>query len=88
MGWTIRPLEKDGAKDADWWQSGGLPGSSAFVVRAANGLSWALLFNSRPKDPAFEAEVEKTLSDTAGEVKEWQNWNLFEKFEPQPAQEQ
>jgi CubicO group peptidase (beta-lactamase class C family) len=38
-GWNV--------KRGNWWHTGSLNGTSAFICRAANGYTWAFLLNSR-----------------------------------------
>jgi CubicO group peptidase (beta-lactamase class C family) len=45
FGWGVRPLAREGALNT--WHSGSLNGTSAIVVRRGDGMTWAVLFNSR-----------------------------------------
>jgi CubicO group peptidase (beta-lactamase class C family) len=69
LGWMIEPA----GADAGWRQFGGLPGSSAYVLRqAATGVDVVLLFNSRPADSAaFEAELSTSVVRTIHSIKQW-----------------
>jgi N-acyl-D-amino-acid deacylase len=77
LGWNVR-LE---GSDANWWHTGSLPGTTALLVRAHNGLTWAVLFNSRPEDYGkFQRELDPGCWAAAAEVKDWPTGDLFEKF--------
>ena len=42
-GWSVRPV----GDKLNTWHTGSLPGTSALLVRRSDGLTWAVLFNSR-----------------------------------------
>jgi CubicO group peptidase (beta-lactamase class C family) len=44
LGFNIRPA----GRDANWWHSGSLPGTTTLLVRTHHGYAWAALFNARP----------------------------------------
>lgn len=68
FGWMIRPV----GSDANWWHTGSLPGASTIMVRAANGLAWVALFNSRPSSAdAFFNELDSELWRAVNGVTEW-----------------
>ena len=68
FGWMIRPVGSDG----NWWHTGSLPGTSTIMVRAANGLAWVALFNSRPSSAdAFFNELDSELWRAVNGVTEW-----------------
>jgi CubicO group peptidase (beta-lactamase class C family) len=74
LGWQIRPV----GGDANWWHTGSLPGTTSILVRAANGLAWAGLFNSRPLDAdGFALELDRTFWDAVGAVTAWPETDLF-----------
>jgi len=77
MGWNVRPVRGD----ANWWHTGGLPGTRTIIVRTHHGLAWTALFNSRPKDvKAFTRELDKTLWQAAREVTKWPTHDLFQQY--------
>lgn len=77
-GWKVRPTRDGGA---NWWHEGSLPGSSAYLVRLSNGVSYAALFNSRPEDAdAFFADLDRTLFAAQARVSAWPAGNLFDAF--------
>jgi N-acyl-D-amino-acid deacylase len=53
-GWYVRPNNQD----AVLWHTGSLPGTTAVLYQAANGLTWAALFNTRPEPPNDELIVD------------------------------
>jgi uncharacterized protein (TIGR03437 family) len=69
LGWMIQPA----GEDANWWNSGGFPGTSAYVFRqAATGVDVVLLFNSRPAHGgAFEAALSAGVIKTASSIVQW-----------------
>lgn len=68
FGWSVRPV----GADANWWHTGSLPGTSTIMVRAANGLAWVALFNSRPANAdAFFNELDSELWRAVNGVTEW-----------------
>jgi N-acyl-D-amino-acid deacylase len=77
LGWQVR-REGD---DANWWHTGSLAGTSTLLVRAHNGMVWAVLFNGRPKEGGFRQAVDGGCWEAAASVKQWPEHDLFEKFE-------
>lgn len=68
LGWQVRPV----GADANWWHTGSIPGTSTIMVRAANGLAWVALFNSRPASAdAFFNELDSELWRAVNGVTEW-----------------
>ena len=65
MGWSVRPM----GDDAIWWHSGSLDGTVAILVRTHYGMSWAALFNSRPRGSyQFLAELIQGINQEANQV--------------------
>ena len=61
-----------------WTKDGGLPGTASYVYRQANGLCWAVVFNSRPSgavdgdsSDAFETDFVSTLKSVITAVQSW-----------------
>lgn len=79
MGWLVRPA----GADANWWHGGSLPGTTALVVRAHDGVAWAALFNARAgsSNGSFAAELDPALWRAVGAVSEWPEHDLFSTFE-------
>lgn len=68
LGWQVRPT----GGDANWWHTGSLPGTSTIMVRAANGMCWVALFNSRPANAdAFFSELDSALWQAVNGITDW-----------------
>jgi N-acyl-D-amino-acid deacylase len=67
-GWMVRPIGNTGR--ANIWHGGSLDGTSTLLVGRHDGLSWAVLFNSRDsakkKDPA--GTIDSLLHEAADAV--------------------
>jgi CubicO group peptidase (beta-lactamase class C family) len=76
MGWLVRPSAPN------WWHSGSLPGTMAFVVRAEyENAAWVALFNTRPEDwGTFQGELDTALWDAARAVSNWPSHDLFDRY--------
>lgn len=77
MGWMVRPVE------GNWWHDGSLPGTTSLLVRAGNGVSWAVVLNSRsvPRPGAsLPAELDMALWQALGEVTAWPAHDLFGQY--------
>ena len=73
MGWQVRDTP------GNWWHDGALPGIRTEMVRAGNGFSWALLFNSRPlEDSAFYAEMDNLGWKALNAVSTWPTNEKFD----------
>jgi CubicO group peptidase (beta-lactamase class C family) len=77
LGWQVR---NDG-DDANWWHAGSLPGTSTLLVRAHNGMSWAVLFNTRPEESGLTREVDAGCWGAAAKIEKWPEHDLFEKYD-------
>jgi CubicO group peptidase (beta-lactamase class C family) len=70
-GWMVRPV---GEKDKfNTWHTGALDGTSALLVRRHDGLSWAVLFNSRTSAKKVEpaSAIDPLVHKAADAVKNW-----------------
>ena len=69
-GWMVRDLGKG---RINTWHSGLFAGSSCLLVRRADGIDWAVLFNQdRTRDGRVPAEVsDPLLHDAAAVVVRW-----------------
>jgi hypothetical protein len=77
MGWQVRPV--DGG--ANWFHTGSLDGTYTLMVRAHTGLTWVVLFNSRPRDVGrFGDELDPAMWRAAGAVRSWPAHDLFSTF--------
>ena len=86
LGWLVRPVKQPVkvlliGKEANWWHSGSLPGTATLLVRAHNGMIWAVTLNLRPKDAAYRTDLDKGLWKALREVKKWPEHDLFGKFD-------
>lgn len=75
-GWLVRPQQ------GNWWHNGSLPGTSSLIVRAGNGLAWAVLFNARSmvSGSTFEQEVDPAIWQAVSQVTAWPTHDLFSQF--------
>jgi CubicO group peptidase (beta-lactamase class C family) len=77
-GWQV--FRKGDAEKFSAWHAGGLAGSSTELVLRADGLCWAILFNTRKNANNQElVELAAPLLDRAArQVKRWPERNLFD----------
>jgi N-acyl-D-amino-acid deacylase len=69
FGWWVSPVDRG---KADAWHTGSLDGTSTLLVRRWDGLTWAVLFNSRQAQGGEPADViDPLLRDAADAVKGW-----------------
>jgi len=77
LGWNVRPV----GHGANWWHNGSLPGTMSLLVRAHNGLTWAALFNLRPKaDGQFLGKLDGGIWKAVGRVPKWPEHALFSRY--------
>jgi CubicO group peptidase (beta-lactamase class C family) len=62
-GWAVNTVP-------NWWHIGSLPGTTAIVVRTANGLCWAALANAR--SPGSDGAIDRMMWNLAKAVPAWQ----------------
>ena len=62
-GWAVNSAP-------NWWHIGSLPGTTAIVVRTANGLCWAALANAR--SPGSDRAIDRLMWGLAKAVPAWQ----------------
>lgn len=56
----------------NWWHNGSLPGSTATIVRAGNGLCWGALTNTRVLPPSsIETGLNQLVWEMVGQVPRW-----------------
>lgn len=68
LGWNVRAV----AKGHNLWHTGSLPGSVSLLVRRADGIAWAALFNGRPKDwRGFIEALDAGLWRASDAVERW-----------------
>jgi N-acyl-D-amino-acid deacylase len=77
-GWEVRPAGRHGKPD--YSHEGSLPGTSTWLVRHAEGLAWALLFNQRSTNPSLPDHAIVGLMERAADsVAKWPDHDLFDK---------
>ena len=80
QGWNVRPVENN---DANWWHDGALPYNTAKLVRRADGITFAVMFNSHP-DPAVQSpffqQLDQGLNNAADQILNWPDHDLFEDY--------
>jgi N-acyl-D-amino-acid deacylase len=79
LGWVIG---KSGTTVTQWSHAGALEGSNAsLLVRQADGVSYAVIFNSLPDDyEGFFLELQKSLKEEISKIKSWPSHDLFPKY--------
>ncbi len=78
-GWSVRPSHGD----ANWWHTGGLPGTTTLVVRNYNGFTWAAFFNSQPANVgAFVEELDSGMWAAVAGVTNWPSGDQFQSYAP------
>ena len=78
-GWQVRPS----LGDANWWHTGGLPGTTTLVVRNYGGVAWAAFFNSQPSNvDAFVSELDSGMWNALAGVTSWPAYDQFQSFAP------
>ena len=79
LGWNI---SNPGTPSEQWSHAGALTGSNAaWLVRRADGVSYALTFNSLPDDYiGFFGDLEQLMRQEIAKFKSWPNKDLFPKY--------
>lgn len=75
MGWVVRPV----SNGVEWRHGGSLPGTLSLLVRRADGVAWAIVFNSEFPD-GFLTQLDQGVSQTIDAVKEWPAHDLFGQY--------
>ena len=77
MGWTVRPV----GDSLRWSHGGSLPGAAAQIRRTHDGVTWALLFNSKSEQHSdFQSDRVRLMRDAIGSVTTWPSHDLFPQF--------
>lgn len=77
LGWGVRLVNSG----SNWSHLGSQPGNSALLVRSYRGLTWAVLFNSRPRDfGTMIGELDRLMWTGVEEVPTWPSHDLFPNF--------
>jgi N-acyl-D-amino-acid deacylase len=76
-GWIVRALP-DGKMNT--WHNGALDGTASILVRRADGLCWAVLFNTcRNEQGTFlDKLIDLRVHEAADQVKHWPDRDLFD----------
>jgi CubicO group peptidase (beta-lactamase class C family) len=80
-GWDVRPAAGQLGKYTKW-HGGLLAGSSTLLVCRADGINWAVLFNSDAgrDGKEFASLIDPLLHKPADEIKDWPAIDLFRRF--------
>ena len=64
-GWYVRPIGRSG--DLNTWHTGSLPGTRSLLVRRFDGMTWAVLINSREGENGVKVidELDPLLHEAA-----------------------
>jgi N-acyl-D-amino-acid deacylase len=76
MGWVVRLS----GSEAEWRHGGSLAGAHSLLVRRADGIAWAVVFNSEFRAELAFAELDRTLSQAINDVREWPSHDLFGQY--------
>ncbi len=62
----------------NWWRTGSFAGTTAFVMRQNNGLSYAVLFNSSTyRGSSLSGEIIREMRTGLSKVRQWPEHDLF-----------
>ncbi len=74
LGVNVRPVNNGYIA----FHAGSLPGTFSYLVRLANGTSYAVIFNMRPQnDDAFLTDLDRELFNATQAVTSWPEHDLF-----------
>jgi N-acyl-D-amino-acid deacylase len=78
-GWQVRVVDREGRINT--WHTGSLDGTGTILVRRHDGLTWAVLFNSRnnAKGVSLTNLIDPLVHQAADKVKTWPKGDLFGK---------
>jgi N-acyl-D-amino-acid deacylase len=81
-GWSVRPEARSDRYTK--WHGGLLAGSSTLLVARADGLNWAILFNSDAAGAGteFGALIDGPLHQTADRITTWPAEDLYARYRP------
>jgi hypothetical protein len=61
-----------------WWRTGTLSGSSALLVRQANGICWLMVINTTPeKSSRIHRDASRMMFQIINSIPEWPDHDLF-----------
>lgn len=75
LGWQVRKI---GSTRRNTWHMGYLPGSESLLVRRQDGLSWAVLFNSRGGEERLATAIDPLIHRAADTINHWPPIDLFQ----------
>ena len=77
MGWTVRPV----GGSLRWLHGGSLPGAASQIRRTHDGVTWALLFNSKAEQHSdFQSDRVRLMRDAIDSITTWPSHDLFPLF--------
>ena len=78
-GWSVREV---GGGKINTWHTGLLDGTSTLLVRRADRLTWAVLFNASedPQGKNLANQIDPLVHQAADQVKRWPDKDLFPEF--------
>jgi CubicO group peptidase (beta-lactamase class C family) len=80
-GHTIGWSGTDGR--GNWWRTGTFAGTSAVMMRQANGFNWIILTNTSTwRGTKLSREINKEIQASLNEVESWPEYDLFQYIEP------
>ncbi len=79
-GWDVRPARQPG--EYTKWHAGLVAGTSSLLVCRADGIDWAVLFNSDAdrNGKEFAGLIDPLLHKPADQIKHWPELDLFSRF--------
>jgi N-acyl-D-amino-acid deacylase len=80
-GWDVRPIAERQGKYTKW-HGGLLAGSSTFLVARADGINWAIVFNSDTDNAGkeFAGTIDGLLHQAADRTRDWPEGDLYGKY--------
>ncbi len=74
------PLGWRGVREGKYWyRTGTLAGTSAFVMRRNDGISYVIIFNTSSwKGPAFSSDIKRMMESTIAKIDKWPDYNLMD----------
>jgi N-acyl-D-amino-acid deacylase len=68
-GWQF--WERADGEFRNWFHGGSLPGTMAMLIRSDKGITWAALFNMRPRQDSAFKDLDQTMWRAVNGVTEW-----------------
>jgi CubicO group peptidase (beta-lactamase class C family) len=78
LGWQVRKVDAKGGFNA--WHNGALDGTATLLVRRADGLCWAVLFNTRSnaKGEYLGRAIDPLVHQAVNQIQRWPSKNFTE----------